>query len=116
MAGLDLGLVKDRTAGDHPPGSEDAILDDLMVFQGSRDEPVSIAAVERAFLDARRRFPGMRLVADPWQLKASVERFRQAGLRVTETNFSTTTIGRLSTTLYQAISDGLLRVYSRPGP
>ncbi|TMK78232.1 MAG: terminase, partial [Actinobacteria bacterium] len=53
FAGLDLGLTKDRTALAilHREGDV-VILDDLVVWQGTRAEPVDIGAVERALTDA----------------------------------------------------------------
>ncbi len=57
VAALDLGLVRDRTVlaighRDH----DRLMLDNLQAWQGSRSEPVSIATIERAILDAARRF------------------------------------------------------------
>lgn len=111
VAGVDLGLVKDRTAIAvlHRDGDE-AVLDELMVFQGSRAEPVSIASVERTILDLADRFSGLRVVCDPWQFKGSVERLR-GRVGVEEFQFTAGSVGRLSTSLYQSITAGRLRVF-----
>jgi hypothetical protein len=112
FAGLDLGLTKDRTclAVVHREG-ERVVLDDLQVWSGTRGEPVSIATVERAVLDAARRFRTIRLTCDPWQLKGSIERLRAAGVATSEFVFSQSSIGRLSAALFESITGATLRVY-----
>jgi phage terminase large subunit-like protein len=111
-AALDLGLTKDRTALAvvHRDG-EYVVLDELRTWQGTRAEPVSITGVERAVVDATERYPGLVIAADPWQLKGSIERLQRAGVQIREHVFSSTSVQKLSTTLYAAISTGTLRVY-----
>jgi hypothetical protein len=112
VGALDLGLVKDRTAFAvaHRDG-DNVVLDDLQVWQGTRGEPVSIATVEQALLDAAGRFGSLRVAVDPWQLKGSVERLRAAGLAITEFAFSQTSVQRLSGALFESITAATLRVY-----
>jgi len=114
FAGLDLGLRRDRTALAvvHREG-ELVVLDDLQVWEGSRADPVSIAAVERAVLDLATRFPGLQLVADPWEMQGSIERLK-GRLRVVEYRFSASSVGKLSSVLYNAITTARLRVYPDP--
>ncbi len=85
FGGLDLGLTKDRSALAilHRDG-DSFVLDELQVWEGTRDEPVSITMVERAIADAAERFPGLHLSADPWQLKGSIERLRRERVRISE--------------------------------
>ena len=111
-AGLDLGLTKDRTALAivHRDGNQ-VVLDELDVWQGTKAEPVSITHLERAIADASRRFPGLRISADPWQLKGSIERLQRERVNIDEFTFSASSVQKLSTTLYGAISSGTLRVY-----
>jgi hypothetical protein len=108
---VDLGLVKDRTALAivHREGGE-VVLDELLVWQGSRAEPVSITAIELALIDAADRYPGIVFLADPWQFKGSLERLR-GKVSIDEFTFSGTSVQRLSTTLYQSISGARLRTY-----
>jgi hypothetical protein len=112
VGALDLGLVKDRTAlaTVHRDG-DNILLDELAVWQGSSDEPVSIATVERALLDAATRYRTLQLVCDPWQLKGSVERLRTGGLSIDEFAFTQTSVQRLSAALYSAITAATLRVF-----
>jgi hypothetical protein len=111
FAGLDLGLTRDRTALAivHRDG-DDVVLDDLTVWQGTKADPVSIVSVERALLDAGTRFAGLRVSADPWQLKGSVERLR-GHLHITEFVFSSSSVQKLSATLHHAITSARLRVF-----
>jgi hypothetical protein len=112
FGGLDLGLSKDRTALAVVHRDGDAVvLDELSVWSGSRDEPVSITMIERAVTDAARRFPGLEVAADPWQLKGSIERLRAERLRIAEFVFSAGSVQRLSATLHHAITSAALRVY-----
>jgi phage terminase large subunit-like protein len=112
VAGLDLGLTKDRTALAiaHRDG-DDVVLDDLQVWSGSRKAPVSITAVERALVDASRRFRPLRVLADPWQFQGSIERLRRSGVSIEEFTFGTGSVQRLSQTLYHAITSAALRVF-----
>jgi hypothetical protein len=113
FAGLDLGLVKDRTALAvvHRDG-ERVILDELSVWAGTGTEPVSITMIELALADATQRFPGLQVSADPWQLKGSIERLRASGrVRISEFVFSTGSVQKLSATLHHAITSATLRVY-----
>jgi hypothetical protein len=114
FAGLDLGLVKDRTAFSvvHWEG-ERIVLDELDVWEGSRDEPVSIRAIEAALLDAAKRYPNLEIRADPWQLRGTVERLRDH-VRLHEFTFSTSSVQKLSTLLHNAITSATLRVYPDP--
>ncbi len=116
FAGLDLGLTHDKTAFAvmHRDGMGSLRLDDLEVWSGTRSEPVSIAAVERAMIDASARFSPLSIVADPWQLRGSIERLRDDGCRISEFTFSATSVARLSTALYSAIKSGRLRVFEDP--
>jgi phage terminase large subunit-like protein len=114
-AGLDLGLVKDRTALAivHADG-DNVDLDELQVWQGTRSEPVSITAIERAVVDATQRYPGLRIIADTWQLKGSIERLQRERVAISAFVFSASSVGKLSTTLHHAITSARLRVYPDP--
>ena len=111
--GLDLGLTHDRTAlaAVYVDGQE-VVLDELQVWQGSRGEPVQIEAVERALVDLRRRHGGrLHVTADPWQLKASIQRLQSQGVSIEEFAFAPASIQKLSALLYETISGATLRVF-----
>ena len=112
FAGLDLGLTKDRTAlAVVRPDGDEVILSELDVWQGTRADPVSITQIERSVADAARRYSGLRISADPWQLKGSIERLRLGLVRIDEFTFSAGSVQKLSVTLHNAITSATLRVY-----
>jgi hypothetical protein len=114
IAGVDLGLTKDATAIAvvHSDG-ERVTLDELLVLQGTREEPVSIANVERILLGLAGRYPGLKVLADPWQFQGSIERLR-GSMRISEFTFSASSVAKLSSALHEAISGARLRVFDDP--
>jgi phage terminase large subunit-like protein len=114
FAGVDLGLTHDRTAlaivHVDPVGHHEIILDELQVWQGTRDHPVEVAAVGRAVVEAKRRYPSLQIIADPWQFEATIQQLREAGITLSKFHFSTG-IEKLSSILFQCISDASLRVF-----
>lgn len=112
FGGLDLGLSHDRTVLAILHWEDDLlVLDELLVWQGSREEPVSIAAVEAALLDACDRYPSLEIYADPWQMKRSMEALR-GRVRAHEFVFSQASVRKLSVTLLNAITSATLRVFA----
>jgi len=111
--GLDLGLTRDRTARAvaHFDREQDlVVLDDMRVWQGSRELPVSIAAIEADLEQCDRNFGNPRIYADPWQLQGTIQRLRDR-LHLEEFTFSGEHVKQLSETLYSLISAGKLRIY-----
>jgi hypothetical protein len=112
IGGLDLGLTKDRTAFAVAHRVRDTIvLDELVVWEGTHDRPVSIAGIERALKDAAQRYRPFRVLADPWQFVASIQRLRREGVLIDEFVFGAASVQRLSMSLYHAITSGSLRVF-----
>lgn len=87
------------------------VLDQLNAWQGRRTDPVSIATIERAIVDAAERYPGLIVWRDPWELRGSIERLQADGIKITEFTFGTGSVEKLSKVLYGAITAGDLRVY-----
>lgn len=82
VAFVDLGAVHDPTAIAVGHQSADGIarIDRLLTFQGSREEPVSLAAVEHAIADLCRRFHLRRVRIESWQGLSAVQRLTRLGL------------------------------------
>lgn len=114
FAGLDLGLVKDRTALAvvHGDGGRVA-LDHLRVWQGTRGAPVPIVEVENALLDIGVRYPQVRIFADPWQLQSTIQRLK-GKVKIEAFNFTSMSVAHLSESLFEMITSGALRLYSDP--
>jgi phage terminase large subunit-like protein len=113
FAGCDLGLSRDLTAMAvvHIDDDRNVRLDELLTWKGTRTDPVSIEEIERALIDAHQRYPGLRLLIDPWQMKGSIPRLAQAGLSAKEFNFSASSRSRLFQTLYSSITNATLRLF-----
>jgi NAD(P)-dependent dehydrogenase (short-subunit alcohol dehydrogenase family) len=115
FGGHDLGLSKDRCAFAivhlDPQDGNTIVLDELQVWQGSRQNEIEIAGQERALVDAKRRYPRLRIWADPWQFKGSIQKLSSGGIAIQEFTFSAGSVARLSSVLYGVISDASLRVF-----
>jgi hypothetical protein len=116
VAGLDLGLTRDRTAraiAHYDSATDSVTLDSLRVWQGSRGNAVEIAAVEEDLITISRDFFIPAVLADPWQLQGSIQRL-QGSVLMTEFTFSAGNVRRLSETLFSLINAGQLRLYPDP--
>jgi phage terminase large subunit-like protein len=118
MLGLDLGIKADRTVlavchaekveGD---GARRVVLDRLLVWSGSRLRPVKLDDVERAVLEASRRYNGAKCRMDPWQAVGLGQRLRREGVTVDEYAFGPQSVGRLASTLHLLLKDRRLWLY-----
>jgi hypothetical protein len=120
VVALDIGLTNDRTvlAVCHAEMSSDladdrvrVVLDRMHVWQGSRDKPVQLEAVEavvwESLLEYGRYIPAA-MVADPYQAAQLCQRMRERGAQVSTFTFSASSVGRLGAQLYTLIRERLL--------
>jgi hypothetical protein len=112
VAGLDVGLVNDRTVLTvaHPErrdGGVVVVVDRQQVWQGTRAHPVDLSVVEAACFEAAKGY-GARLIFDPWQSVHLAQRLRARRVKVDEFTFSSASVGRLALTLYRLLRDGAL--------
>ena len=121
---LDLGVRNDRTVAAvmHServvePGGRDVVqrmvLDRMEVWAGTRANPVDLGAVEE-WVEFTARAYRARVVCDPWQAIAMVQRLRSRGLQVEEFNFSQQSTGRLAVALHTTIRDHRLAIPDDP--
>lgn len=124
VIGVDLGLKADRTVaavchaeswpttwadqGRRPAVGQRVALARMAVWAGSRLRPVKLANVEEWLLQAVRHFAPAEIVMDPWQAVGMAQRLRDRGVRVHEFTFSSASVGRLASTLYQLLSNRAL--------
>jgi phage terminase large subunit-like protein len=124
VIGVDLGLSNDATvaavchaeswpvswAGQwrRPEVGQRVALDRMAVWHGSRVRKVKLSDVEEWLLQASRHFAGAEIVMDPWQAVGMAQRLRDRGVRVHEFGFSSASVGRLASTLYQLLSNRAL--------
>jgi phage terminase large subunit-like protein len=114
VIGLDVGLKHDRTVAavchaERIEGDRDrarlVVLDRMLVFSGTRLRPVRLDDVERAVLDASKRYNRAPLRLDPWQSVGLGQRLSRQGIRVTEYPFSAQSVGRLASMLHMLLKD-----------
>lgn len=112
FVGLDLGLVRDRTARAvvHKEPSGRVVLDDLRVWQGSRSKPVQIDEIERDLIEVSDRFGRPRIYCDPWQLAGSQQRLH-GRVNIEAFQFTSESVRKLSENLLRLIRDAQLRLY-----
>lgn len=81
---VDLGLVSDPTVVSvgHAEGNT-VVLDHVVMLQGTRKEPVQLAAVEQVIRSLCTRFRVVKVEVESWQGAATAQRLAAAGLPVT---------------------------------
>lgn len=115
VTAIDLGLTKDATAittvqaipqpKNSPPR---LVLLRQEVVTGSADDPVLIAEVERIAFSHAKRYNSWPILADPWQMKSTLQRFPGT---FKEWAFTTKHIAELTSILYRVIADQNLALY-----
>jgi hypothetical protein len=119
---VDVGLKNDRTvvAVTHPEDDLDdkgkivnrrLVLDQLRVWQGSRERPVSLDAVEAHVFDISRRYGNARALFDEHSAEQAIQRLTANGLRAEVFKFTTQSVGRLGVALHQAIRSHRLNIW-----
>ena len=108
ITAVDVGLVNDRTVvvvahaehnGQDPPV---VVVDRLWRFQGTKRRPVDLSTVEAVILEAHQRYPGT-VIADPYQAAQLAQRLKARGVSVRTFDFTTTSVGRLASTMLQLL-------------
>ena len=89
-------------------------LDRMLVWQGSRRQPVSLDEVEAAALEAWHAYGRPPLVADPWQGAQLIQRLRRRSVRVHEYAFTSQSVSRLALRLHGLIRDRALQLPDAP--
>jgi hypothetical protein len=89
-------------------------LDRMLVWQGSRRQPVSIDEVEAAALEGWQSYGKPPLVANPWQAAQLIQRLRRRGVRVEEYAFTSQSVSRLALRLHGMIRDRALALPDDP--
>ena len=121
---LDLGVRHDRTVAalmrsermTEPAGAsiiQRYLLARMEVWAGTRTNPVDLGAVEQ-WVEYTTRAYRAKVVCDPWQAIAMVQRLRSRGLQVEEFTFSQQSVGRLAVGLHNVIRDHRLAIPNNP--
>ncbi len=76
VGAIDYGAVKDRCVLTVLHMEADiAVVDQMDVWQGSREHPVQIAAVEQWIEEARKKYSFAALVIDPHQMEGTIQKY-----------------------------------------
>lgn len=109
----DAGIVRDRTAAavahleeTHPddPTPPRVVVDRLMVWAGSKKNPVELQDVEDWLRQAWESYKRPPLIVDPWQMVSTIQSLRRDGVRVREFAFSTGA-SKLAGALYSVLRE-----------
>jgi hypothetical protein len=81
---VDFGVVHDPTVigVGHADTENRIVVDKLVTFQGSREKPVQVAAVEACIRDLAARFPCWKVRIESWQGIAAAQSLAAVGLPV----------------------------------
>jgi phage terminase large subunit-like protein len=108
--GLDIGLKRDRTAAAICHLEDGVVtLDRIETWEGSRLRPVSLADLEEWLVRATASYRA-HVVADPWQGALLIERLRRRSVKIDEFPFTSQSVGRIASTLYQVLRERALRL------
>lgn len=90
------------------------VLDQLKVWRGSKDRPVTLDMVEEWLYEQSMAYNRAAVVGDPWQAEGMLQRLRKRRVPARKFVFTQTSIGRLATTLYTLLRDGLYELPDEP--
>ncbi len=84
VASVDYGARKDRTALclGHLDANDRVVVDRLDVWQGTRENPIQVAAVEDWIDKIEATFKPKRWVIDPFQMEGTIQKMQGRGLPV----------------------------------
>jgi hypothetical protein len=115
--GIDLGLVRDRTAITATDIATDGRLVVLHVeiIAGTRKNPVSLVAVEARVLRLAQLLGTRHVSVDRWQSAQMIENFRRHGLSVTPVVCDASWLDRAATSLKLWFSQRHIQIPAHPG-
>jgi hypothetical protein len=115
--GVDLGLVKDRTAiiaSDVAPDGRLVVLH-VEQIQGTRAHPVSLVDVEARIVALARRLGTTHAALDRWQSAQMAEGLRRRGLVVQAVTCDAAWLDRAATNLKRWFAQRHIRIPAHPG-
>jgi hypothetical protein len=115
--GVDLGLTFDWSAVvvSHIGPDHKLVVDAVRFWRGTRQRPVSIAAIEDEIIALSKRFRIGRCVLDQWQSHFLAERLHQRGLReVFTVAVDPARLDRMAVTLKRVFATRTIRIPRHP--
>ena len=113
VIGLDVGLSHDQTVACvvHVEQDGTVTVDAFQTWQGSPEDRVQLQDVEDWLRAAVRRYSGARVVADPWQAVAILQRLQAAQIRAQEVTFTPAYRGKVYSNLLELVRNRKLRCF-----
>lgn len=104
---LDVGLTSDACVFliTHAQGVGEerrVVLDRLWRWKGTRRKPVDLNVVEAVIVEADASYPG-ELISDPYQAAQLLQRLNARGVRAKKYDFTSTSVGRLASSLLMVL-------------
>lgn len=101
IVGIDFGLKKDAAAGVvlHRIGNKIHV-DRIQRWQGSKNVPVQIAVIEAFISECIMNFFDVSIVADPWQMQGTLQKFQNVGIIAEEFSYTEANLVKLSQNLF----------------
>lgn len=90
------------------------VLDRMMVWAGTRAEPLALSVVENFLVEASERYGRPPVVYDPFQAVGMMQRLTGRGVHAREFTFSAQSVGRLGLTLHNLIRSHTLAIPDDP--
>jgi len=115
--GIDLGLVRDRTAivATYIAPDGRLVVLHVEIIQGTRTHPVSLIDVERKVLALARQLGTTRVSCDRWQSAQMAEGLRRAGLTVRAVTCDAAWLDRAATRLKLWFSQRQIKIPAHAG-
>jgi len=86
------------------------VLDRMMVWAGTRAEPLALSVVENFLVEASERYGRPPVIYDPFQAVGMMQRLTGRGVHAREFTFSAQSVGRLGLTLHNLIRGHMLAI------
>ncbi len=104
--GLDIGVVRDRTAiavahAERGVDGPTVVVDRVVRFIPSKGRPVDLAEVEETVFMLSRSYNRAHVKADPYQAILMAQGLRRRGVQIEQFTFSQSNVGRLALNLYR---------------
>ena len=121
---VDVGILVDATAlvvahaepldPERRDGPQVAVVDHLERWAGSKKRPVRVSDIEDWVVATAAEYNRARVFADPSQFRGGVQNLTARGVRAQVWNFTSTSVGKVASSLVQSIRDGRLRLPDVP--
>jgi hypothetical protein len=114
---LDIGLTRDHTAAVtvHLEARTTVVVDDILHLVGTREKPVSFAAIEDHILKLHDRIDHYMCIADQWQARQLIQRLKAQRVRIGEVTVGAAYHDKIARNLLELVGAGRVKCFSHEG-